>query len=377
MTTLIQTYDKNKNVLHAAQERISFIFDNYEKVIVSISGGKDSTILAWLAVKEAEKRNRRIGMFFLDEEVVYGTTIKQVEYLMGLSDCIEPMWYQIPFALTNSVSKSESQLITWEEDKRPVWMRKNKRANAVKFPPWGDDVKVADKSVGFRFYDAIPAFESLHKDTAFLVGLRADESLNRYRAMVKNPIDVNGEKVYYATRRCNGSATFYPIYDWTFSDVWRLISQESIQYSKMYDWQYMLGMGINEMRCSSLIHEKSFKSICELPSFEPKTYQKLLNRIKGIGFAQETGKDAKMFACRKLPKEFKSWIEYRDYLLETYPIEQQKERFTKRFKGQLNNNYVCRQQCRQMVLGDYENNLPVHNVKDPRDVKIQYYKEIF
>ena len=378
MTTLQQKFNPNKNVYEASQERISFIFDNYEKVIVSISGGKDSTVLAWLAVEEAKKRNRRVGMFFLDEEVVYGSTIKQVEYLMSLSpEHIEPMWFQIPFALTNSISKSESQLITWEESKRPTWMRKNKRASAIKHPTWGDDVKIADKEVGFRFYDVIPAFESTHHNTAFLVGLRADESLNRYRAMVKNPVNVNGDDVYYATKRCNNNITFYPIYDWAFSDVWKVIAMNDIKYSKLYDWQHMLGMGVNEMRCSSLIHEKSFKSICELPNFEPKTYQKLLKRIKGVSFAQETGKDSKMFACRTLPNNFKNWIDYRDYLLETYPIEEQKARFVKRFAKQLVNNYVCRQQCRQMILGDYENNLPVVNIEDPRDLKIQLYKEIF
>lgn len=80
----IQTYDRTKNVLEAARERISFIFDNYKNIIVSVSGGKDSTVLAHLALLEAHKRNRKIGLFFLDEEVVYQSTIDQIEYLMGL-----------------------------------------------------------------------------------------------------------------------------------------------------------------------------------------------------------------------------------------------------------------------------------------------------
>lgn len=53
----------DRDVLTAARERISMIFDDFENIIVSISGGKDSTTLAHLALTEAHKRNRRIGIF--------------------------------------------------------------------------------------------------------------------------------------------------------------------------------------------------------------------------------------------------------------------------------------------------------------------------
>ena len=88
----------SKNVLEATKERIAFIFDEFENIVVSISGGKDSTVLAHLALTEAHKRNRRIGIFFLDEEVVYDSTVKQVEYIMNLyPENTIPLWFQIEF----------------------------------------------------------------------------------------------------------------------------------------------------------------------------------------------------------------------------------------------------------------------------------------
>ena len=76
---------------------------------------------------------------------------------------------------------------------------------------------------------------------------------------------------------------------------------------------------------SSLIHEKSFKALVDLPEFEPKTYDKLLKRIAGISIGNLYGKDSKMLRCTKLPKNYDSWIEYRNFfLLETYPIENKK-----------------------------------------------------
>src|SRR5690606_29861780 len=125
-----------------------------------------------------------------------------------------------------------------------------------------------------------------------------------------------------------------------------------------------------------LIHEHAFKSICDLPEFEPRTYQRLLKRVKGIALAQETGKSAKLFACRKLPKNFKSWIAYRDFLMKTHPDRERLPIFQKRFARHLENEYVARQQCRQLLLNDYENNLPIDNIEDPREALVRYYDEV-
>src|SRR5690606_41205976 len=61
------------------------------------------------------------------------------------------------------------------------------------------------------------------------------------------------------------------IYDWNVHDVWRYIHDERLRYSKIYDYQFRKGYHVNEMRVSSLIHERAFRSICDLPEFEPKT----------------------------------------------------------------------------------------------------------
>ena len=127
---------------------------------------------------------------------------------------------------------------------------------------------------------------------------------------------------------------------------------------------------------SSLIHEKSFKALVELPEFEPKTYDKLLKRINGIQIGNLYGKDAKMLRARKLPKNYKNWMEYRDFLLNTYPDQSKKWIFEKRYKQQLNNNYVARQQCRQLMLNDYENNLPIDNKNDPREETLKKWRDL-
>lgn len=373
---MIKQVYTDRSVREAAEERIRYIFDEFENIIVSISGGKDSTVLAYMALQEAHRRNRRIGIFFLDEEVVYQSTIEQVKWVMNLyPENTIKYWFQFPFKLTNAVSYAEGQLICWEPGKHKIWMRP-KEPDSIQHIPWDTSTQtVRDKNKGFGFYDVLENFQRTSKNTAFLVGLRATESPNRYRAVVKNP---GYKDIYWSTaiRRSEGTYSMYPLYDWNFHDIWLYIYENDIRYSRIYDYQWKKGLHMQEIRVSSLIHEKSFKSLADLPEFEPKTFDRLCKRVKGMQVGNLYGKDPKLLRAQKLPKNYSSWMEYRDFLLETYPDKDKKWIFEKRFSAHLNNNYVARQQCRQLILNDYENNLPVKNDEDPREKTIQKWREL-
>lgn len=369
----VKKYNRDVNVLAAARKRIEYIFDHFDRIVVSVSGGKDSTVLCHLVLEEAKRRERKVGLFYLDEEVVYDATIKQVDYLMNLApENTVRYWFQIEFNLTNSVDLSDGQLHCWESKERPNWMHKRSSKNVLN-RTWSHETKIADKNKGFGFYDVIKNFEMSFENTAFLVGLRADESLNRYRTMIKNP---GYEGIVWSTKKGKSNYTFYPIYDWFFSDVWKYIGEQGLRYHDYYNFSYLKGVPGHAMRVSSLVHEKSFSAIKDLPEFEFSTYEKLLKRTKGVSFAQETAKDKKMFKCQKLPKNYDTWTQYRDFLMLTYPNAERKPIFERRFAKHLNNEYVARQQCRQLILNDYENNLPVKNTEDPIVERINYWNNI-
>lgn len=366
-----------ETVLDAARRRMAFVFDSFETVIVSVSGGKDSTVLAHLALVEAQRRGRKVGLFVLDEEVMYQSSIDQLEYLVGLMPGVgQELWLQAPFMLTNATSLTEGQLRAWEPGQHKVWMRP-KRETAMKAKPWDESKETLRPGYKWLdFYGVIDNFARCYPGAAFLVGLRAaGESPNRWRAVTKHPITVAGQKVYWGTAKEN-SVSLYPIYDWNQHDVWKYIAVEGLKYSRIYDFQHRMGYPMNERRVSSLIHERSFRCLADLPAFEPKTYARLTKRIKGVALAQETGRSAKLFRCRKLPNNFRSWTAYRDFLLKTHPDRDRAPIFEARFARQKQNEHVARQQCRQLVLNDYENNLPVENVDDPRDALIAHYEEV-
>ena len=67
------------DVLTAARQRVQWTFDNFERVYVSFSAGKDSTVMLYLVEEEARKRGRRFGVLLVDLEGQYRCTIEHAE----------------------------------------------------------------------------------------------------------------------------------------------------------------------------------------------------------------------------------------------------------------------------------------------------------
>jgi predicted phosphoadenosine phosphosulfate sulfurtransferase len=336
---------KDQNVLEAAQDRVRSVFDEFENVVVSISGGKDSTVLFWLCHAEAVRRDRDIGVFFLDQEAEYDATIEQIRHLVSHNH-VTPYWYQVPFDLTNATSFDEYHFRAWEDGED--WMR----------PKDEYAIHSVDEDYPERFYDFMEWFEQQQPSkTAMMVGLRSKESMNRFRSVTNNAgydgltwtTETTGEGVYRA----------YPIYDWRFGDVWKFIDENDCRYNRIYDYMYA-DEGVNErnMRVSNLIHEKSYKAILKLRKYEPETFSKLTGRLSGVHFASIYTKRDHAFDVDELPSAFDSWKEYRDFLLDTTPSEKI-DRFRERFDGQRDHTEVYKAQCKQLLINDWENNVSI------------------
>lgn len=347
---------KQKNVLQAAQERISLLFDMYENINISVSGGKDSSVLFHLAWKEAIIRNRIIDVTFIDQEAEYYNTIKIIRYLSKQS-YVKFKWYQIPFLMTNSAS--------YEQDYLHCWDGGQIRELEV------DSIKDIGISKNLTWEKLIPILESQFKEpTAQLIGLRSSESLNRYRAVTKNPAV---EGINWSSKTSNPNLiNFYPIYDFGFDDVWKYMYDFQIKYNKIYDYQFAKDYNKEEMRVSCLIHEKSFHCLADLPEFEPETYEWLCQRVKGIATAMRYVKEKQMYSNEKLPTYYKNWKEFRDFLLANHPNQIQKERFEKRFSRHPNNEDVYKQQVGQLLINDFEN---ITNVRTDQEEKRQIQKK--
>ena len=119
-----------KDVLTASRERISEVFDNFERIYVAFSGGKDSSVMFHLVMEEAVKRGVRVAVMFIDFEAQYSETIEHVKEMLDMySANVDPHWICVPLLLRNAVTNYEPRWVCWDETKKDIWIREIGRAH--------------------------------------------------------------------------------------------------------------------------------------------------------------------------------------------------------------------------------------------------------
>lgn len=292
-------------VLDAAKERIERIYREFPTVVVGFSGGKDSTVLFHLALEVARKLDRLpLPVLWLDQEAEWQATVEAVERVMTHPD-VQPFWLQVPIRLFNATSPNEPWLHCWSEAERDRWMR-DRHPLALTENVYGTD----------RFHEMFAAVFKHHfgkQPAAYLAGVRTEESPARFVALTHNAT-YKGITWGKVLDRKRNHYTFYPLYDWSYTDVWKAIHEHAWPYNRIYDEQFRYGIKVKDMRVSNLHHETAVHALFYMQEVEPDTHARLTQRIGGIDAATKFGKDD--FFVTDLPFAFASWREYRDYLLE-------------------------------------------------------------
>ena len=124
----------NKTVLEATQERVNYVFDNFKRIYLSFSAGKDSTAMFHIVMEEAVKRNRKIGILFIDWECQFTLTIEHAKTMFNLyKDNIDLYWIQLEIMTNNASSMYEPLWKSFDEKKKDLWIRE-KENNTVNDP---------------------------------------------------------------------------------------------------------------------------------------------------------------------------------------------------------------------------------------------------
>lgn len=307
-----------KSVLEAAKERISFTFDNFERIYLSLSGGKDSTVMFHLVIDEAIKRNRKIGIFLLDWECQFEMTIEHIDHLVSkYSDNIELYWVCLEVETMSACSAFEPLWRSWDEEKKNLWTRQ-KHPKAITDP---DFFPFYYKGITFEeFTPLFGKWFSQNQDCACFVGIRTQESLNRWRAISRPDVKRYKEKVF-TTNVVDDVWNCYPIYDWSVEDIWTYIAKTGAPYNKVYDRMYQAGLSYNQMRIDEPFGDEARKNLWLYQIIEPVTWSKFTARMAGINnaalYSQERGNilgNGKV----SLP-EGHTWESFANFLLDSMP----------------------------------------------------------
>lgn len=311
------------NVLDAANLRIKKTFDSFDKVYLSFSAGKDSTVMLHLAAEYARKHNRKLGVLLVDLEGQYKVTMDHgMSCIEMYSDVIDLYWVCLPIALRNAVSVYEPKWTPWDEERKKDWIRQ---------PP---EFAITDHNF-FDFFEKDMEFEELvplfgewyakGEKCACMVGIRADESLNRFRT-IASTTKTKLNDWQWTTRVTENVYNIYPIYDWRTQDVWRYHAKNPDKpYNKLYDLMHKAGVPLGHQRICQPYGDDQRRGLWLFHLIEPETWARVVARVNGANsgalYVQENGN---ISGYNKISKpDNHTWRSFAEMLLNSMPKKTQ------------------------------------------------------
>lgn len=331
----MKKYNTNKNVFDAANERIDFIFNNFKRIYLSFSGGKDSGVMLNLVLDYMRKNDikEKIGLMTLDNEANFTHSLNFMHKIIQDNlDLLDVHWCCLPITLPCTVSSYDINWQCWGVNDEHKWIRPMPKEDYIinvnnhKYPFFYENMNYDE------FWDKFGEWYSQGKRTACLIGIRADESLNRYRAIMNDKKQMLSDHKW-TKKNMEHVYNCYPIYDWKTEDVWTANAREGWDYNELYNIFYMAGLTIHQMRVASPFMSESKSSLNMYRIIDPGVWSSLCARVMGANFVATYGKQIDYHSF-KLP-EGHTWKSFTKFLLDTLPKESSinfKKRFIQSFK---------------------------------------------
>ncbi len=324
-----------KNVYEALQDRFHFLFEEFDNIYVSFSGGKDSGLLLNLVLDYQKKYwpRRKVGVFHQDFEAQYTVTTEYVERTFErIKDKVHPYWVCLPMATRTALSSYEMYWYPWDDTKKDIWVREMPRKDYVinlennPMTTYRYKMHQEDLSKQFgRWYRMAHG----NRKTVCLLGMRADESLQRYNGFVNKKYGYEGN--CWITKQFKDVWCASPLYDWSSSDVWHANYLFNYDYNHLYDLYYMAGLKVSQMRVASPFNDYSKDALNLYRVIDPEIWVKLVGRVQGANFANIYGRTKAMGYRNITMPEGHTWKSYTLFLLDTLPARL-RNNYIKKFK---------------------------------------------
>lgn len=276
----------DKDVYQAAVERFDYIYTHFERVSISFSNGKDSGVLLNLAIEAARRHGKLpVNILYIDMEAQYHHAIEFTHRMFSRED-VTGYWVCLPIHLRNAVSQIMPYWVCWDKECKEAWVREYPNNPHV----------ITDENYfpffkhGMEFEEFVPAFAewfSQGKKTAICVGIRSNESLNRFRTIASTS-KITLDSLQWTTKlnpQSNDEVyNCYPIYDWRTEDIWRANGKFGWDYNRIYDIMHMAGVSIYKQRLCQPYGDDQRQGLYLFKILEPETWAKVVNRVEGANF---------------------------------------------------------------------------------------------
>ncbi len=258
----------------------------------------------------------------MDLEGQYQITIDYIlQTLNKNADLFEVFWCCLPLNLRNAVSVFTPFWTPWDQQERPNWIRQYPAFPCIteenhQFPFF---------SKHMEFEDFVPQFGKWYsqgKKTACLVGIRSNESLNRFRTIALKKKE-RLSNLNWTTKLAKTKNVYncYPIYDWSTQDIWVANAKFGWEYNRLYDLLYKAGIPLSNQRICQPYGDDQRIGLNLFKVIEPQTWAKVVNRVSGANFGNiYCGNSVLGYRKVKLPAGH-SWKSYTKLLLNTLPKE--------------------------------------------------------
>lgn len=320
-----KVYNYDKNVLEATFERYDIIFQEFDHIYFSFSGGKDSSLMVQLAAMKAREYGKKIDILYIDLEAQYKATIDHVYKMIDSEkDVIDDFyWIALPMSLRNAVSVIQPKWICWDEDDKHKWVRDMPKLDCI--------INTANNPFdffrkGMEFEEFIVEFAIWYKNKkggkcAAGIGIRSDESLNRFRTIISQSKETYKNYPWTTMVKSNGKPidvyNFYPIYDWRTEDIWGAVSKYDLEFNEIYELMYKNGLSIYEQRLCQPYGDDQRNGLDQFRALEYDTWEKVLNRVHGVNFGNIYARSSLLGNIKTEKPDGMTWEEYAVFLLES------------------------------------------------------------
>ncbi len=305
------------NVLDAAISRLRYVFDEFESIYFSVSGGKDSSVMVQLAERVAAEKNKTYDVLYIDMEAQYAHTIAHIDELKQLEHIGTFYHVSLPLALRNAVSMLQPKWVCWDETAKKFWVRPLPAGsiNAGNCPwSWfrrGEEFEEFIVEFAHWYHDTHPG------KTACGVGIRADESLNRFQTIAFYERKEEYADKHWTTKLADGIYNFYPIYDWRTEDIWGAVSQMDLLSNDIYELMYKNGLSIHQQRLCQPYGDDQRNGLDQFRALEPETWERVLNRVNGVNFGNIYCRTTALGNIKSFKPDEMDWEQYTVFLMES------------------------------------------------------------